>query len=76
MAELDTLWPFKAATYDTPRGQIQTYAMSADDRIAAVKRMTDRATLEAVLNIPDLQKSVSSAAWRRMRQLGFVEIPA
>jgi hypothetical protein len=72
MAELDTLWPFKAATYDTPRGPIQTYAMSVDDRVAEVKRMTDRTTLEAVLNISDLQKSVLAAARRRMRQLGFV----
>lgn len=69
-------WPFAAQTHETPNGIIQSYYCGAADRITAVKRMTDRAGLEAMLQIPELQKSVADAARRRMRQLGFVEVPA
>ena len=72
----EALAPFAAAVYDTQYGPLQTYYLSATDRITAVKRMTDRATLEAVLQIPELQKSVAAATHRRLRQLGFVEVPA
>jgi len=72
----DPLWPFACQVYDTPRGPLQTYQVSASDRLDAVKRMTDRAALEDALRAPDLQKSVADAIHRRLRKLGFVELPS
>ena len=71
----DPLWPFAGQVYDTRCGPLQTYQLSASDRIDAVKRMTDRAQLEAALAVPDLQKSVADAIRRRLRALGFVGLP-
>ena len=65
----DTAWPFRAALYDTPNGPLQTYYTGTADRIEAVKRMTDRAQLEAAATLPELQKTVAAAIARRLRQL-------
>lgn len=69
MTAKDPQWPFAGAVYDTPRGPIQCYQVSASDRIDAVQRMTERAQLEAALDVPGLQKSVAGAVWRRIKQL-------
>ena len=50
MIAKDPQLPFAGAVYDTPRGPIQCYQVSASDRIDAVQRMTDRAQLEAALS--------------------------
>jgi hypothetical protein len=63
------LWPFRCQLYQTASGPIQTYACDADGRIDAVKRMTDRATLDAALAVPGLQKTVHAAIVRRIKQL-------
>ena len=70
MTAKDPKWPFMGAVYDTPRGPIQCYQVSASDRIDAVQRMTDRPQLEAALDVPGLQKSVAGAIRRRIKQLG------
>lgn len=69
MNDRDFQWPFAGAVYETPRGQIQCYQVSASDRIDAVKRMTDRAQLAAALDVPGLQKSVAAVIRRRIKQL-------
>lgn len=69
MIAKDPQLPFAGAVYDTPRGPIQCYQVSASDRIDAVQRMTDRAQLEAALDVPGLQKSVAGAVRRRIKQL-------
>lgn len=75
MGTTEEMWPFKATLYQTERGAIQCYHCSAEDRRAAVMRMTDRTQLEASLKVPGVQKSVISAINRRMRQLGFIGQP-
>ncbi len=56
--------PFLAATYE---GR-QFYDVVAEDRIRRVKHF-DRAQCLAALALPDLQKTVSRAIERRLRQL-------
>ena len=65
----DPQWPFAGDVYETPRGPIQTYSCAANDRIDAVRRMTDRAQLTAALDVPGLQKIVEGAIRRRIKQL-------
>jgi hypothetical protein len=60
---------FKGPCYDTPRGPLQTYHVTAGDRVDIVKASTDRAALEDAMRIPDLQKSVADAITRRLKQL-------
>lgn len=62
------MWPFAAASYERGDDVIQTYHITVDDRIAAVKRMTDRATLEAALAVPNLQKTVERAIRARLKK--------
>jgi hypothetical protein len=68
MTTENPLWPFAGPVYDTPRGPLQTYQVSATDRLDAVKRM-NHVRLKAALRVPDLQKSVQAAIERRLRQL-------
>jgi hypothetical protein len=56
--------PFKGPRY----GEIQTYTLAAEDRVARVKRF-DRRQCLAALALPDLQKTVARAVERRLRQL-------
>lgn len=56
--------PFTATVY----GSHQTYYMTADDRIAAVRRF-DRAQCQAALALPGLQKTVARAVHTRLRQI-------
>lgn len=67
--QIAAMHPFRAAVYDTPIGPLQTYYTGTTDRIAAVKRMTDRAQLEAAAAVPELQKTVAAAISRRLKQL-------
>jgi len=67
---------FYGPIYETPGGPLQTYHCDAASRIDAVKRCSDRAALEDALQTPELQKSVADAIHRRLRKLGFVEIPS
>lgn len=56
--------PFFAGTY---RGMTLLHC-TAEDRCQRIKAM-DRQQLEAVLQLPDLQKTVRTAAERRLRKL-------
>lgn len=56
--------PFVATVY----GSHQTYHVTVDDRIAAVRRF-DRAQCQAALALPDLQKTVARAVHSRLRQI-------
>lgn len=56
--------PFFAGEY----GGHRTYAMTADDRISRVRHF-DRRQCLAALALPDLQKTVSRAVERRLRQI-------
>ena len=67
---------FKGPLYDTPRGPLQTYCCAANERIEVVRHSTDRAALEDALRAPDLRKIVADAIHRRLRKLGFVELPS
>lgn len=67
---------FNGPLYETSSGPLQTYHCDAASRIDAVKRCSDRAALEDALQTPELQKSVADAIHRRLRKLGFVEIPS
>ncbi len=69
MKQPDPLWPFRGPLYDTPRGQFQTYYVTASDRIDVIGRMTDPNQLIAAASVPELQKSVASAIRRRLKQL-------
>lgn len=57
--------PFAATVYNGH----QTYHMTVDDRIAAVRRFT-REQCQAALALPGLQKTVARAVRSRLRQLG------
>ena len=57
--------PFAATVY----GSHQTYHVTVDDRIAAVRRFTTREQCQAALALPDLQKTVARAVHSRLRQL-------
>lgn len=72
----DDLRLFKGPLYETGHGPLQTYHRSASDRVDIVKHSTDRAALEDALRVPDLQKTVADAIHRRLRKLGFVELPS
>lgn len=56
--------PFAASVY----GSHQTYHLTVDDRIAAVRNF-DRAQCQAALALPDLQKTVARAVHARLRRL-------
>lgn len=56
--------PFLAATYEGG----QFYDIVAEDRIRRVKHF-DRAQCLAALALPDLQKTVTRAIERRLRQI-------
>lgn len=56
--------PFFAGAY---RGRTLLHC-TAEDRCQRIKAM-DRQQLEAVLQLPDLQKTVRTAAERRLRKL-------
>jgi len=60
---------FRAATYDTPRGPLQTYYMNASDRIDAVRRINDVDQLHEALEAPGIQCSVTAAIKRRLKEL-------
>lgn len=72
----DKLRLFAGPVYDTRNGPLQTYCADAAGRLDIVKKSTDRAALEAALRVPDMQKSVADAIKRRLRNLGFVEMPS
>lgn len=57
--------PFAATVY----GSHQTYHVTADDRIAAVRHFTTREQCRAALVLPGLQKTVARAVRSRLRQL-------
>lgn len=59
--------PFKAAVHDG----VQTYYGTADDRVRMVA-MFDRAQCEAALQLPQLQKTVTTAVQQRLRYLDKV----
>lgn len=59
--------PFKAGIH----AGVQTYYGTVEDRLNAVARF-DRAQCEAALQVPALQKTVESAARRRLRWLDKV----
>lgn len=67
---------FHGPVYETPSGPMQTYYCDTASRIDTVKRCSDRAALEDALQMPELQKSVADAIHRRLRKLGFVELPS
>jgi len=71
MASVDdkVFWPFRAQSYETSTGPLQTYYMDKQSRIAAVRRMTDAKQLEAALGVPELQKTVNTAIIRRLKQI-------
>ena len=69
MMDDSVFWPFRGQRYETSSGPIQTYACDAQSRLDAVMRMTDRATLDAALAVPGLQKTVEAAIRRRIWQL-------
>jgi hypothetical protein len=56
--------PFKGKRY----GDIQTYTVTAEDRIRMVKTF-DRKQCEAALIVPNLQKTVERAVRARFRQI-------
>lgn len=62
------MWPFAAGRYERGDEVLQLYHVTVDDRIAAVKRMTDRAQLEAALGVPGLQKTVERAIRARLKK--------
>ena len=72
----DLLRLFKGPLYHAKGGPLQTYHCTAGDRVDIVKRSTDRAALEDALRVPDMHKSVADAIKRRLRNLGFVEMPS
>lgn len=59
--------PFKAQKY----GDLQTYHLTSEDRIRAVKGFT-REQCQAALAVPSLQKTVARAIEVRLRKLGEV----
>lgn len=67
--EESAFWPFRGQCYQTSSGPIQTYACDVEGRLDAVKRMSDRATLDSALAVPGLQKTVQAAIVRRIKQL-------
>lgn len=60
--------PFKAFTYPSDNGPVQTYHCAADDRLRALVNF-DQAQCEAALRVPGLQASVRNAIERRLRKL-------
>lgn len=60
--------PFKAFTYPSDNGPVQTYHCAADDRLRALANF-DQAQCEAALRVPGLQASVRNALERRLRKL-------
>jgi hypothetical protein len=72
----DKLRLFRGPHYDTPHGPLQTYHCTAGDRVDIVKASSDVLALKDALASPDLQKSVSDAINRRLRQLGQVGLPS
>lgn len=60
--------PFKAHTYLSDNGPVQTYHCAADDRLRALASF-DQAQCEAALRVPGLQAVVRNALERRLRRL-------
>ncbi len=63
---------FKSQVVNTPLGELQTYTMSADDRIAIVRNCDNVQALRRALDSDSLQKSVEYAIRSRLRRLGSV----
>lgn len=60
--------PFKAFTYPSDHGPVQTYHCAADDRLRALASF-DQAQCEAALRLPGLQAVVRNTLERRLRKL-------
>lgn len=58
--------PFAAQRY----GDLQTYSLTAADRIDHVKRMTSVAQLQAALEVDGLQKTVERAIRAKLKKIG------
>ena len=60
--------PFAAQRY----GDLQTYSITAEDRLAHVKKMTSVAQLQACLKVEGLQKTVERAVRAKLKKMGIV----
>ncbi len=63
---------FRGAVVNTPLGDLQTYIMSADERIAIVRNCDNVQALRSALDSDSLQRSVEYAIRSRLRRLGSV----
>lgn len=63
---------FKGPVVNTPLGELQTYTMSAEERIAIVRNCDNVQALRRALDSDSLQKSVEYAIRSRLRRLGSV----
>jgi len=61
-------WPFRAKYYPDI-GWV--YYIGAEERIEAVRRMSDSVQLRAALDVPGVQQTVARAIRRRLRELGL-----
>ncbi len=62
-------WPFRATFHDSIGW---SYYMSATDRIAALRGMTDVEQVRAALHVPGVQLTVERAIYKRLRELEAV----
>lgn len=60
---------FKGPVVNTPLGELQTYTMSADERIAIVRTCDNVQALRRALDSDSLQRTVEDAIRRRIRRL-------
>lgn len=63
---------FKGPVVNTPIGELQTYVMSAEERIAIVRTCDNVQALRRALDSDSLQRSVEYAIRSRLRRLGSV----
>lgn len=60
---------FRGPVYETAMGKLQTYIMSASERIDRVRQCDNLAALKDALASGDLQNTVECAIKRRIRRL-------
>jgi len=63
---------FKGPIVNTPLGELQTYTMSAEERIVIVRNCDNVQALRRALESDGLQRSVEYAIRSRLRRLGLV----